>query len=94
MGKIGIIPSRLKNNIPMTYLFPTPNAEHRLCAFIALTGISSGCLKIIFSGGEWPALITTNVPPDWSGFQTFKADVVVDRPCLVGFVAMQGKKKT
>jgi len=24
MGKIGIIPSHLKNNIPMTYLFPTP----------------------------------------------------------------------
>src|SRR5260221_8237234 len=25
-------------------------------------------LKIAFAGGEWPTLITTNVPSDWSAY--------------------------
>ncbi len=48
-------------------------------------------LKITFAGGEWPTLATTNIPQDWAGYETFKADVTVDRPCLVGFLAMQEK---
>ena len=54
---------------------------------------SSGrrCLKITFTGGEWPTVATTNVPSDWTGYQTFKAEVTVSRPCLVGFLAMQEK---
>jgi len=48
-------------------------------------------LKLTFSGGNWPTVTTTKVPDDWSAFQTFKADVTVDRACLVGFTVMQEK---
>lgn len=46
-------------------------------------------LKIIFAGGSWPTITTTNVFEAWTPFQSFKADVTVSRPCLVGFQAMQ-----
>jgi len=50
-------------------------------------------LKITFAGGTWPAITTTKIPlpGDWKEFQTFKADVTVSRPCLVGFRIMQEK---
>jgi hypothetical protein len=48
-------------------------------------------LKLTFAGGAWPTVTTTRVPEDWAGFNTFKADVTVDRNCLVGFTAMQEK---
>jgi WD40 repeat protein len=50
-------------------------------------------LKITFDGGEWPTLTTTNVPDDWNAYHTFKADVTVDRPCVVGFTALQEKSR-
>src|SRR5262249_23863333 len=48
-------------------------------------------LKLTFAGGTWPTLTTTRVPPDWTAYQTFKADVTVSKPCLVGFTVMQEK---
>jgi WD40 repeat protein len=50
-------------------------------------------LKITFDGGEWPTLTTTEVPADWNAYHTFKADVTVDRPCVVGFTALQEKSR-
>jgi hypothetical protein len=46
-------------------------------------------LKITFGGGAWPTLTTKRVPPDWGPWHTLKADVVVSRPCLVGFTVLQ-----
>lgn len=46
-------------------------------------------LKITFAGGQWPAIVTRNVPDDWMPWQTFHADVTVSRPCVVGFTVMQ-----
>lgn len=43
-------------------------------------------LKITFGGGQWPTLFTTNVPADWSAYETFEASVTVSRPCLVEFL--------
>lgn len=48
-------------------------------------------LKLTFAGGHWPAITTTNVPGDWMPYSTFKAEVTVSRPCVVGFTAMQEK---
>ncbi|MBY0526917.1 MAG: hypothetical protein K2R98_26220 [Gemmataceae bacterium] len=50
-------------------------------------------LKITFAGGAWPAITTTRIPDDWTPFQTFKADVTVSRPCVVGFALFQEKSK-
>src|SRR5262245_58178801 len=50
-------------------------------------------LKITFAGGEWPTIATTRVPADWLTHQTFCADVIVPRPCLVGFTVMQEKSR-
>ena len=46
-------------------------------------------LKLTFAGGTWPSVITGDVPADWTPWQTFKADVTVSRPCVVGFCVMQ-----
>jgi hypothetical protein len=46
-------------------------------------------LKIVFAGGRWPTLITTRVPVDWDAYHTFRADVTVSRPCVVGFTVLQ-----
>jgi hypothetical protein len=48
-------------------------------------------LKLTFAGGNWPTVTTTAVPADWSPYQTLHADVTVDRPCVVGFTALQEK---
>jgi hypothetical protein len=48
-------------------------------------------LKITFDGGSWPTITTTSIPDDWSTYHSFKADVWVERPCLIGFQALQEK---
>jgi hypothetical protein len=67
---------------------------------LSTEGATSGkqALKITFDGGKWPTLTTTAVPlaENWVAqkFQTFKADVTVTRPCLVGFrVLMEDRKR-
>ncbi|HEX3152487.1 MAG TPA: hypothetical protein VHR66_30720, partial [Gemmataceae bacterium] len=50
-------------------------------------------LKITFAGGTWPTVQTTAIPADWDGWQTFRADVTVTRPCVVGFTVMQENSK-
>src|SRR4051794_34914836 len=42
-------------------------------------------LKLTFAGGLWPTATTTRVLDDWTAYQTFRADVTVKRPCVVGF---------
>src|SRR5262249_981574 len=46
-------------------------------------------LKITSAGGNWPPIIPRNVPDDWMPWHTFRADVTVNRPCVVGFCVMQ-----
>jgi hypothetical protein len=48
-------------------------------------------LKLTFAGGNWPTVTTTQVLDDWIPYQTFRADVTVDRPCVIGFTALQEK---
>src|SRR5438874_2281989 len=50
-------------------------------------------LKITFAGGRWPTLTTTAIPDDWMAYETFSADVTVERPCLVGFEVLQENSK-
>jgi hypothetical protein len=50
-------------------------------------------LKLTFAGGRWPTITTTQIPDDWTPWQTFQADVTVSRPCLVGFAVLQEKSK-
>jgi hypothetical protein len=50
-------------------------------------------LKLTFAGGTWPTLTTTRVPADWTAWQTFRADVTVSRPCVVGFAVLQEKSQ-
>ncbi len=52
---------------------------------------ASGGLKITFAGGTWPAIRTTAIPEDWAAWHTFRADVTVERTCLVGFRVLQEK---
>ena len=60
---------------------------------LAPEGATSGkhALKITFSGGTWPTITTKQIPEDWLVYQSFKADVTVARPCVIGFTAMQEK---
>jgi hypothetical protein len=48
-------------------------------------------LRLTFARGTWPTVTTTQVLDDWLPYQTFRADVTVDRPCVVGFTALQEK---
>jgi hypothetical protein len=50
-------------------------------------------LKITFDGGEWPTVTTAALPGDWTSWETFKADVTVARPCVVGFTILQEQSK-
>jgi hypothetical protein len=50
-------------------------------------------LKLTFDGGRWPTITTTQVPADWMPYWTFRADVTVSRPCVVGFTVMQEKSQ-
>jgi hypothetical protein len=68
---------------------PDPSIE--LSAEHATSGKQS--LKITFKGGFWPAVACDRiiVPGDWKEFQTLRADVTVDRACLIGFRALQAR---
>jgi hypothetical protein len=60
---------------------------------IAAENATSGkhSLRLTFGGGQWPTVTTPRVADDWLPYQTFKADVTVERPCVVGFTALQEK---
>jgi hypothetical protein len=62
---------------------------------LSTENVTSGkhSLKITFSGGAWPTITTTQVPDDWTPYQTFKADVTVSRTCIIGFTALQEKSQ-
>src|ERR1022692_1149176 len=49
-------------------------------------------LKITYDGGDWPTIGTTRIPVqgNWKQFQTLKADLTVDRPCVAHFRIYQG----
>lgn len=68
---------------------PAPSVE--LSQESATSGKNS--LKITFKGGLWPAVACDRIaaPGDWTEFQTLRADVTVDRPCIVGFRALQAR---
>ncbi len=68
-----------------------PPAKIELSSEHATSGGHS--LKITFAGGRWPTITTTQVPADWMPYQTFKADVTVSRPCVVGFTVLQEKSR-
>jgi hypothetical protein len=53
----------------------------------AVSGKAS--LKLTFAGGRWPTITTTAVDDSWLKYQTFQANVVAGRPCLVGFTVFQ-----
>ena len=50
-------------------------------------------LKITYAGGRWPALATANlpIPGSWKEYQSLKADITVNRACVVAFRALQEK---
>src|SRR5206468_3649000 len=50
-------------------------------------------LKLTFAGGRWPTVATEAVSQDWRAYKTFKADVTVDRSCVVGFTLLQEKSR-
>jgi len=64
---------------------------------LAQEGATSGksALSITFDGGDWPTITTTAGLPDidWAWYRSFKADVTVSRPCVVGFCMMQEKSQ-
>src|SRR5438552_18264731 len=68
-----------------------PPAKIELSTEHATSGGHS--LKITFAGGRWPTITTTRVPTDWLPYQSFKADVTVSRPCVVGFTVLQEKSR-
>ena len=55
----------------------------------ATTGKQS--LKLTYSGGDWPTVATDKMPAEWTGYNSFRADVTVERTCVVGFAIMQEK---
>jgi hypothetical protein len=57
----------------------------------AMSGTHS--LKITFGGGSWPTLTASQVPGDWDAWHTLKADVMVERPCVVGFTVLQERSR-
>jgi hypothetical protein len=68
-----------------------PPAKIELSRDNAIRGKQS--LKITFAGGDWPTITTTDVPPDWMPYGTFRADVTAGRDCLVGFTVLQEKSQ-
>jgi hypothetical protein len=50
-------------------------------------------LKITFAGGSWPTLTTISVPADWNAWHTLQADVMVSRPCVIGFTVLQERSQ-
>lgn len=70
---------------------PEPRVQREFVADHATAGKSS--LKLTFAGGEFPTVTTTQVLDNWIGFETLTADVWVDRPCVIGFTALQEKSE-
>jgi hypothetical protein len=70
---------------------PAPTIE--IAATKADDGSTGKCLKLIFAGGDWPAVGTTTIPVqgNWKPFQTLRAELTVDRHCVAYFRACQGK---
>ena len=68
-----------------------PAVKIELAADHATSGKQS--LKLTFAGGQWPTVTTEQVSQDWLRFDTFKADVTVSRPCVVGFTTLQEKSQ-
>jgi hypothetical protein len=68
-----------------------PPAKFELSSDHATSGKRS--LKITFAGGSWPTITTTQVLDDWLPYNSFEADVMVSRPCLVGFTVLQEKSQ-
>jgi hypothetical protein len=66
-----------------------PPVKLEIAAGNATSGKHS--LRLTFAGGQWPTVTTTRVPGDWLPYQTFKADITAERPCVVGFTALQEK---
>src|SRR5690348_2374399 len=68
---------------------PDPSVE--LSTEHATSGKQS--LKITFKGGLWPAVSCDRiaVPGDWKEFPTLRADVTVDRACIIGFRVLQAR---
>lgn len=64
-----------------------PDVKIEQSAENATAGKSS--LKLTFSGGAWPTVITRQVPEDWTDWNTFQADVTASRACVAGFCVMQ-----
>ena len=72
---------------PMGVKAKEPAAQIERTTVAATSG--NHCLKVTFGGGAWPTITTASAAADWNGWQTFKADVTVSRPCVVGFTVMQ-----
>jgi hypothetical protein len=56
-------------------------------------GSKENAFKITFAGGDWPAIATSKIPVagNWKQFQTLKADLTAERPCVAYFRICQGK---
>ena len=71
--------------------------DHPVKLAVATENATSGqrSLKLTFAGGLAPAITTAKLPVagNWMDFQTFRADVTVSRPCIVGFRVMQERSK-
>lgn len=60
----------------------------RLANFPAL---GKSAIKVTFAGGTWPTLTSKLPPADWLEYVTFRAELYVSKPCLVGFQVLQEK---
>jgi hypothetical protein len=71
---------------PKVEIVPIPKAKDD-------AGASGQCLKITYDGGDWPTIGTTRIPiqGNWKQFQTLKANLTVNRPCVAHFRIYQGK---
>jgi len=49
----------------------------------------AGRFRIVYAGGRWPTVATSEIPEDWSPWKTLAAEVTVERDCLFGFEAVQ-----
>jgi hypothetical protein len=71
---------------PTVEIVPEPRAKED-------TRLAGKCLKVTFTGGDWPTVGTTRIPipGNWQRFQTLKADLTVDRASVAYFRVYQGK---
>lgn len=66
-----------------------PDVKRELSREHATSGKSS--LKLTYPAGRFPAVTTACPISDWTGFKTFKADVMASRACVVVFRALPEK---